>query len=228
MPTLWLELLKIAGTLIGVSIGAWVALRMYFRQKEYELVKQRYLEGAVDILAAELEQTLGIVSHNWTRCIWILRSLRDAKEDFDIKELERGFMPLDTSQFHKTAHFRVQNLTNSIAIWQAYQLAMAYAAIENSLLTEEIPQAIRLRKQLQREPEELASSLFARIQEVNSKGERFAKLVHALHALGRILEVERFNFKTIGKFAEREEVKQLVAKVGRDFPPENAGASSAA
>jgi hypothetical protein len=96
MCVLSVEIIKGIFTLVPVALGAWIGLRLYFRQKEYELIKQRYLEGAVDIVAAEVEQAFGTFSHNWARCLNIVKAFRDAQNDFDAKELEKGFLDLDS------------------------------------------------------------------------------------------------------------------------------------
>ena len=74
---LCLEIIKGIFILASSVLAPWIALCLYFRQKEYELVKQRYLEGAIDIVAAEVEQALGVVHHNWARCLNIVKAYRD-------------------------------------------------------------------------------------------------------------------------------------------------------
>jgi hypothetical protein len=84
-----LEIIKGGFTLAAAGLAAWVALRLYFRQKEYELIKQRYLEGSVDIVSAEVEQALGVLMNNWARCLNIVKAYRDERADFDLQELKR-------------------------------------------------------------------------------------------------------------------------------------------
>jgi hypothetical protein len=49
MSPLCIELIKGLFTLAAAGLAAYIALRMYFRQKEYALIKQRYLEGSMPI-----------------------------------------------------------------------------------------------------------------------------------------------------------------------------------
>jgi hypothetical protein len=62
MSQLCIELLKGLFTLATVALGSYIALRVYFRQKEYELVKQRYLEGGADVIAGQVEQACRIAA----------------------------------------------------------------------------------------------------------------------------------------------------------------------
>ena len=43
-------------TIVAALLTAWFALSFYHRQKEYEIVKQRYLDGSIDVLASEIEK----------------------------------------------------------------------------------------------------------------------------------------------------------------------------
>jgi len=115
-----LELIKGGITLAVALLGAWWALHLYFRQKEYELIKQRYLEGGVDIVAAEVEQASGVLHHNWARCLNIIKAYRDEKTDFDIQELEKGFQLLDSSKIHRIPHHRISNLTHVQGVMAAH------------------------------------------------------------------------------------------------------------
>lgn len=98
------ELVQGGVTIVAVWLAAWLGLKGFFRQKEFELVKERYLEGAIDIVAAHYEETLGIYDHNWTRCLKVLQAFRDMKSHFDLGELQQGFLQLDLSRFDVIAH----------------------------------------------------------------------------------------------------------------------------
>lgn len=207
----------------AAGLGIWIALRLYFRQKEYELIKQRYLEGAVDIVAAEVEQSLGVVQHNWARCLNIVKVFRDEKRDFDIHELEKGFQELDSSKLHRVPQHRIGNLTQSQLIWQVYQLAIAFSANSNTVITKEIPDTIKLKLTSDRiveETKEIVDSLFKTLKEIDAESHKYACLTRELHALGHMLETERLSFKGIVKLAERVEVKNLLARLKADFADE--------
>jgi hypothetical protein len=222
MAELCLEIIKGMFTLAAAGFGAWIALRLYFRQKEYELIKQRYLEGAIDIVAAEVEQALGVVQHNWTRCLNIVKTYRDENINFDVKELEKGFVDLD-SKLHRVPHHRIGNLIGSQLIWEVYQLAMAFAANANTKITKEIPETIRLKVTtglIAKGPKQLADELFQELWEIDNQSHKFASLTRVLHDLGHMLETKRLNFKSIVKLHGQPEVKQLINRLQTEFASE--------
>ena len=51
---LGLELIKGIFTLAALGLAAMIGSRTYFRQKDYELAKQRYLEQGLDVVAGDL------------------------------------------------------------------------------------------------------------------------------------------------------------------------------
>jgi len=221
MSQLCLEIVKGLFTLTAVALGSYVALRVYFRQKEYELVKQRYLEGGVDIVAAQLETSLGVVSHNWARCLQVCKSFRDTGEDFDVKELDRGFLVLDASKFQHVAHHRVGSLLQSQVVWDKFQSAMAYASSANSMITQEVPEAMRMRCTTNRNLLDHASmgrTMIEDLSRVHDKGFKFDVLARELHALSLMLEQEKLNLKAIATFSQRVEVQQLIQRLTTQVP----------
>jgi hypothetical protein len=221
MSQLQIKLLRGFFTLVAVVMASLIALFVYFRQKEYELTKQRYLEEGVDVLSSQLEQALGVVSHNWARCLNICKSFRDTRTDFDVEELNRGFLELDNSQFKQTAHHRVASLLNSQVVWHAFQLAMAHTTSTNSEITKEFPEVIRIRMKTDRiatDHKTLAEKLAADLEELHIKGARFGPLLHELHTLGRLLEAERLSLKRVGKFSKRMEVVEMIARLEEKYP----------
>ncbi|WP_142818630.1 hypothetical protein [Rhodoferax sediminis] len=216
-----IELLRGAFTLVAVALGSSIALRVYFRQKEYELVKQRYLEGGVDVVAAEIESVLGVVSHNWARCLQVCKSFRDTAENFDIKELERGFLDLDNSKFQQIAHLRISSLLQSQVVWNTFQSAMAYASSANAMITKEMPEAMRLRCTTGRiavSHGSMADTMLVNLQELHNDGFRYTPLIRELHALSRMLEAEKLKLKAVAQFSTRPEVQHLIERLRTAFP----------
>ena len=221
MSQICLELIKGLFTLAAVGLGAYIALGAYFRQKEYELVKERYLEGGVDIVAAELESALGVVSHNWSRCLQVCKSFRDSGKDFDVKELERGFLDLDASKFRQVAHHRIGSLIGSQVMWETFQSAMAHASAANGMFTEEIPQTIRLRcttTRITQDHAAMASTMMEASRERHDDGSKYAVILRELHALGLMLEAEKLNLNAIAKFPKRPAVAQLIQRLQTQLP----------
>ncbi len=217
MSQLSIELVKGLFTLVAVALGSYIALRVYFRQKEYELVKQRYLEGSIDLITAQLESTLGTVSHNWARAMQICKSFRDTDDNFDTSELTKGFLELDNSKFQQIAHYRLGALIQSQAAWGAFQSALAWANAANNMFVREVPEAIRIRcttDRIKMDRPAMAEQIIADMKARHDEGFKYASLQRELHKVGRILESERLSWDAIGNFSSRLAVKNIVKDIG--------------
>ena len=216
MNPLELELTKGAFTLAAVALGAVIGLYAYFRQKEYELTKQRYLEQGLDVVAGAVESLLGTVSHNYARALQLCRQYRENGAGIDLAELSRGFLDLDSSNFYQTAHYRLGSLLNDQVVWNTFQSVMVHAATTNILLTQEIPEAIRKlavmpdgTRDRQADAEEMAKS----IREKHDEQFKFADFTHSLHVLSLLLEQTRLSRKAIAKFSSQRDVRDVVQKL---------------
>lgn len=221
MTELHTELVKGAFTLGAVALGSVVALRVYFRQKEYDLTKQRYLEQGIDVVASELEVALGIVSHNYARSLQLCKFYRDSGPMLDTKELERGFLELDSSKFHVIAHHRLSALLQNQVVWESFQSAMAHATTANSVITQEIPEAIRRHlKDPNRfnDRKKLSEDMVKFLQEKHDQGSKYENLIRELHALSLLLEAEPLSLKAIAKFSSTPEVRLLIGRLRNMFP----------
>ena len=220
MTALQIEIAKATITLITVLGGSAFALWLYFRQKEYELVKQRYLDGGVDVLISHLESSLGVASHNYARCLDIVKSFRDTGEHFDIKMLSEGFLPLDSSKFAQHANHRIASLLGSELVWSAFQSALAYATTSNSKFTLEIPEAIRLKRTtdlINNSEQDMAEAMVSDLLQLHEAGFKYASLIAELHYLGRLLETEKLSVSAVAEFSNRGETKQLLNRLVKAF-----------
>ena len=223
MNAFLLEVVKGLFTLTAVAVGSLVALRVYFRQKEYELTKQRYLEEGIDVVASEVEAALGIVSHNYARSLQLCKGFRDSKGTFQVSDLEKGYLPLDRSKFHQVAHHRIGALLGDEVVWKVYQSAMAYASSADSLIAQQIPEAVRI---LSGREEDLfnrataSEHMFAELTATHTEGFKYASLLRELHAVSLLLEAERLDLKAVARFRDRQDAKAVVARLKAEYEAE--------
>lgn len=55
---------KLLAPIVAVLIAYFLGAAAYFRQKEYELVRKRYLEEGVDVISEEADKALGVFWRN--------------------------------------------------------------------------------------------------------------------------------------------------------------------
>jgi hypothetical protein len=210
------KILGISLTLLAVSSTAWLAIRAYYTQKEYELILNRYLEGSLDLLASDLQMIVTIFNHNWARCLAIIKSYRDLGDDFDLNELSKGFLELTSSNPNIIAHHRLNSLTGTMNYWNYYQHATSYYTGANSVITKEIPEVIRVKvsgELINNSHHEIIESAFQTAREQNEKSHVYVQLISEFQDLATALETERFTFKNLINFKKNKNVKISLKRV---------------
>ena len=219
----WQEVTRGGFTIAAACLAAWLGVKVFLRQKEFDLVKERYLEGGIDVVAAHCEDILGTFHHNWARCLQLVKMFRDAQESFDLAQLEHGFLELDSSKFHAIPHHRLQILVRTQVFWEVYQLALAFAVNANAKVMKEIPEAIRLKLTTQKlgaDIKVIAEKSFGHLRELDEKSHKFAGLTRELEALVGTLQTENLSFKNVLAFHEKPGVKAAIERLEREFADE--------
>ena len=210
------DILEISLTLLAVSLAALFALITFYRQKEYELVLKRYLEGSIDLLAADLQEIASVFAHNWARCLAVIKSYRDTGDDFDVAELNNGFLDMKASNPNIVAHYKLHRLTGTMDYWNYYQKAIAFYTTANSTLTKEIPETIRIRivgDRIDNPHNEIAESAFEMAREKDEESYKYVRLISEFQDLATALESETFTFKKMKKFKNKKDIKELISRV---------------
>lgn len=216
------ESLRIVASLLAGLTLAYFGLRAYFRQKEYELVKQRYLDQCLDIVAGELEEITSVLLNNWSRSLELVKELRDSPGNFDKSHLDQGFLPLRGSNFNHAAHHRLKALVQSQIIWNCYQLALSRHMTLNGVAAKEIPHAIsefiagRLPSAT---PHEIAEAAFEQLEPMVNKSNEFALLQDAIQRIAGRFERSDLSFKDVESFAEQDSVRLIVKELEDHYGP---------
>ncbi|MAC35647.1 MAG: hypothetical protein CME38_18895 [Haliea sp.] len=215
-------LIMAVAPLMAVILAALFASRQYFKQRQYELILSRYLDGGVDDLAGDLERIGTAYQHNWARCLELTKAYRDLGADFDLAQLTRGFVPVEASSLRVAAHSRINRLTGSSVFWVGYQEATAFYQNANSILTTEIPESLRVHfsQSLMRVGvpyKKAAEMAFKEARKLNSEHYSYITLIEKLQRLSHILESRRITFSDLEKFRKNPEVESLVAEASEAF-----------
>ena len=213
-------LLQTSLALFAAALTGWFAVQRYYQQREYELILSRYLEGGLDLLAAEAERVTAAFHHNWARCLSVLGAYRDLESNFDLSEFDKGFVELQSSNLNIVAHYRLFTLVGTHEYWSVYQSAMAFFTSANVVLVKQIPDAIRIKlttTRIEHSHAEVTEEGFKEAKLQEEKSQRFVQLVAELQVLSAALESERFRFRELKKFQNKAEVKASVARLKKLF-----------
>jgi len=207
-------------TILAVIIAAWFGLWIYYRQKEFELVKQRYLDEGFDKLVASAEHFLNIYYHNWARCLEILKSFKDLGIQYDPKELEKGFWEIEQPRFPFVTHQKVGNITKSKIIWEVYQLVISFAQKGSSIAKNEIPEAIRMTikgGKSNAEVKRLFEEALDQLQKLDEEAREYHHFLSCLIRIVAYLERQKFSFKKIHELHKQNFINSTLSQLEKQF-----------
>ncbi len=108
------DLLSVAIKFIIPIILAFLAylfgLKTYFRQKEYEMVRKRYLEEGIDLIAQESDRALSIFIYNWSRGLTVIKHFRDFGTKIDPLLYTSGFETLNINGLFIRPNYKLKLL----------------------------------------------------------------------------------------------------------------------
>lgn len=212
--------------ILAAIIAPFVGLLIYFRQKQYELVRNRYLDNGVDVLLAHVEYALGIFRHNWARSLNVLKHFRDMGADMPPDLYKSGFLELEPVAY-KTAHtFFLKEITGSDIFPNVLQLLFSFVHNANALFIYDLCSVVRLsvegakETKLNAPKKDIIEAYFSKLEEVNAECNKFYIFQGILHDISHALSQERFSFKNIEQFRNNEVVRRSIETLEKEFGEE--------
>lgn len=215
------NLIEIISPIIIVLFASYVGLIVYYKQKEYELVRQRYLNQCLDLLCLNVDNMLSVFRSNWAQSLWIIQLFRDAGKNLNSEYYERKFKKLDHTLFTLSPFYRLNYLIDDQIFWHATQDLVAFietttSFFENDLLTM-IKHYIKT-DSIKENSKTLFEEYLKRIDEFEKNSHKYYGIISGLLTLSSILEKENFSFKNIQEFKNKKEVLEVVEKLKTNFP----------
>lgn len=212
------EVVKHLITIIALYIGYRLGLRAYFRQKDYELVRQRYLIDGADEVAANIEYGLSVYRNNWARGLEILRMFRDVGDRINPKMFEEGYICFDQSKFQMRPHYRMEHLVGDMIFWRVQQQLAAFVITFTGHIKEDMCTEIKLNLSCQPEKrKELVDKYDKLLLEKENDIWAYYVPLEKIQDISRLLERTRFTPEEIGQLKNNEFVKEAVKVVKQKF-----------
>lgn len=195
---------------LPLIIGALIAIAVFYRQREYEIIRERYLCDGFDKASTSLSESIGVTRNNWARALYLLKTYQQLGENFDLSELNKGYSGFNVGQLEPVANQHIAYLINDNVVWDGFQKSMARFKTANDFLMIELPQVITLNQNADK----------VRLDEITEEAEkeltRIDETLHKIHSfiahvvsLGQVFERERFQFKKLPDFASLNDVVEV-------------------
>jgi hypothetical protein len=208
----FLALVPIAGAYLAYRLG----LKAYFKQREYEIVRTRYLENTLDLLSGAVESALSTFRNNWHYGLQILKQFREVGPAMEQQDFEKGFVRPGSGTFQiAVAHRLSRLLGGDRAFWKMEQLLFAFVDEANDFFHNDLAAAIKkgIRGELNKSKEEVVNMYLERLKKYDKESYNYYALLTELETLSSFLEQERFTFKAIQDFYKKKEVQDSISRL---------------
>jgi hypothetical protein len=213
-------LASMVGPIAGVILAALLGIMMFFRQKEYELVRKRYLEEGVDKIVDQVAQALHIYQQNWSRCFLILKTYRDLKDDTRKELYSSPFAAVDPSTYLSTKHYLLQQLVRDSIFYESCQSLLVFLNEASNLFENDLCGAIKIQieggKSHSIGPEhreDIIATYSKRLVTLNKEAEPYWELLRNLQVISFVLERHKFTFDKLEQFHKDKTVLSCIENV---------------
>jgi hypothetical protein len=218
------EFLKDIGAGLAPLGAAFVAyllgLRAYYLQREYELVRRRYLDEGLDAFAADVEHALGVFKNNWQHSLTILKHYREMDRAMRKELLDSGFLDVQMSQFRVRPNYRVGTLVGDRVFWNVQQLLFAFVGTTTAFFKEDLCGAVRHAVnggELKAPKQKMIDEYVKVCEDHLETGNRYHILLAEIQAVTAEFEKERLPLAKVQEFKERKAVKDSVNRIKKAF-----------
>ena len=214
------ELVKIGIALAGAVIAYRLGLSAYFRQKEFENVRTRYLDQGLELACSHVDYVLGVFRNNWALMLRSLRQYRDADQLMPFEDFARQLREVDQSYFQLTPVYKIKSLVGSDIFWVAHQKVFSFVGTANETIKADYGLALKEMLEHPHHPakDEFLKKGLEKALELNQDAQRYYTLVAELQGLAEMLERENLSRDAVQTFRDREDVKKVIERVANLFP----------
>ncbi len=207
-------------TLLAAFVAYLLGLRAYHLQREYELVRRRYLDEGLDAFSADVEHALSVFKNNWQHSLTVLRYYREMDAGMRKEMLDEGYIDLDMSQFRVRPNFRVGELVGDKVFWNVQQLLFAFVGTATSFFKDDLGGAIRHAisgAKLKGKKQDMIDEYVAKCEEYLNQANQYHVLLAEVQNITNELEKQRLSLKDVHVFKENQKVKEAVDRLKKTF-----------
>lgn len=207
-------------TLLAGLVAYLLGLRSYHTQREYELVRSRYLDEGLDAFAADIEHALIIFKNNWQHSLMVLKNYRKMDAGMRKELLDEGYLHLDMSQFRVRPNYRVGELVGDKVFWNVQQLLFAFVGAATSFFRDELGGELRdaiSGGSLKGKKEDMIRDYVSECEKQMKEANRYHVLLAEVQNVITEFEKRRLTLKDIHKFKNLPEVRAIVERLSSTF-----------
>jgi hypothetical protein len=213
-------LAEAVGAVTVLYLAYRFGLLAYFRQKEAEHARQRYLDQGLDLAASQVDYALSVFRNNWTLALRYLQLYREAPIALDISEFFSLFRELDQERFQLSPVHRISAFLDDPIVWNGYQSVFAFVGTQNNFLRAEFGRTLAELAPNPGHPkkETFIKDATEKIVALSKKTDSLYIFTSELMSLARVFERQALSPKDFDRFRTQPEVEAILRRLHEQFP----------
>jgi len=214
----------IGAAVLIVIFTPLIAAMAYFRRKEYETVRQRYLDGCLEKIIKQVEHGLNIFEFNWAHSIHLLRTYKDVGSNMSPKSYINGFAEFDKqTSLEASSHYLLTDLIGDGVYWHVHQLLTAFLHEADNFFKEDLCTAIRVSIEGPQNgtiidtPEKIFTAYVEELAKKRLECHPFYIFLGNLQLLATQLLKKQYHLKNLKNFRDKPEVISTVKSLKETF-----------
>ena len=217
-------LATILGALLVVIGAPLFAIMIYFKQKEYETIRHRYLHDGIAVIIRQVEYLLDVFQYNWAHSIHLLKTYRDLGINTPPELYNSGFISIDKPiSLEASRHYLLTEIIGDKVFFNVHQLLAGFLHEADNLFTVDLCSAIRVSLEggkgdtIIDPPEKIFEAYIKELEKEDKECQLFYPLLGNLKILESLLSKKHYSFKSLQKFRDNPEVIKSIANLRQTF-----------
>lgn len=210
-------------TLAGAYFVYRLGLRSYAKQKEYELLIERYLNNGVDPVVATVDHALNMFKQNYAQALRLLNKFKDTQSaalPLDEKEYKFEFLKYNPESLSVAPFYKVQSITGDDIFWESFQLLIAFVDRSYHFFQNQFRQAIEYyleTDKITKSLDDMCNDFYNDVWRHYKESERYHKILMELQNISLFLETKKLSFKELVELRSRPAMKDYVRRLRAEF-----------
>lgn len=211
---------KAIGAIALAYSAYWFGLRSYFQQRRADQARLRFVENGIDDFAAQLDALLSVQRHNWQMMLRYLKLVRDAADTVIPDEFFHTLREVDARTFNIVSAHRVVDLVGDKLFWNGYQSVYSFVGTKADFIYGDFGSALRsiAANRENVDIEGFVAEADRAAREMGDAVDPLYKFTSHVVSIAAIADANVFDRRTAMAFKDREDVRELVGELRKDFP----------
>lgn len=211
---------KAIGAVLLAYLVSFFGLRAYFKQRQADRARTRFVEEGIDAFAAGLDSLLSVQRNNWQMMLRYMKLIRDAEATVNPEEFFRSLREIDGKDFNIVSAQRVFNLLGEKIFWIGYQKLYSFVTTRVDFIVGDFGSALKSIAASPGNPnkQEFIDEAGRKAEEMANAERQFYIFTSVVAEISALADEKIFHRKSAMRFKNLKEVRAIVDRLKLQFP----------